>query len=420
MTMPGMSMAAGAAALVTDQLGSKTPGGGSLNPRPYGMTMWFRVLVPALDGGAPTSLGLWSGCSGLTVQLTPEGPFDEGGNYTSARHLPGKITYPKVVLERAMTADGAAAVRKWLEDQAVSWVGGQAPQTASSGPVVIEMHSGPGRNDAVIHRWELTNAVPVEWAVPALTTSGSGGIALEKLALVHGGFLKPVEQVHRLELIEKGNAAFQLQFLHNPDKVEFERSREAESKHATALTQAVVVDPNSLKITLANLRLEGCAQVEAAVPVLSRWIELDTPQGSGQPAGRPKPAEGTDAPACPSCGRTKPSPADATAAGTPRVLRVVWGEDRGGMPPEMMLKSYTLTFTRFTPAGKPSRATVKLTLQEYRPQSSAGRKGSPPPARGRQPASGSPQRPSAPAPSSAPPAAGRSDDPLRSATGGRR
>lgn len=416
MTMPG------SAALFAGQLGSKAPGAGPLNPPPYGMTMWFRVLVPALDGGAPTSLGLWSGCSGLTVQFNPEGPFDEGGNYTSARHLPGKITYPKVVLERAMTADGTAAVRKWLEDQAVAWVGGQDPQDSSSPPVVVEMHSGPGLNDAVIHRWELANAVPVEWAVPQLSTGGSGGVALEKLTLVHGGFLEPVEEIHRLELIEKDQPSFQLRFLHNPAKVEFERSREAESKHATALTQAVVVDPNSLKITLADLRLEGCAQVEAAVSALSRWIELDPPWASAQPAGRPQPAEGTDAPACPSCGRPKPSPADGTAAGTPRVLRVLWGEDRGGMPAEMMLKSYTLTFTRFTSAGKPSRATVKLTLQEYKPQTSAGGKKTP--ARGRQPLLAAHRPPAAPsptaAPKAAPPAAGRSDDPLRAAAGGRR
>jgi phage tail-like protein len=330
----------------------------------YGMTMWFNVWVPDLDGRALASLGSWSGCSGLTVKLTPEGPMDAGGSYGSQLYLPGKVSYPEVTLERAMTYTGTRRVRKWLEDQTEQWA--EAKQVyGPRQPVVIELRSGLGPKAEVVHRWELQDAIPVSWTVPALSTSGSGAIAIEKLTLAHSGFLKRVEPLDgcRLELVEKDDDTQRLWFLCNPAKFSVTKSRESESKSAK-IKQAgtLLVDPNSLSATLSDLRLEGTGAIKNAIPVLRRWLELnDAPKRAG---AAPIKAEETNPNECPKCKKKKASAADDTAAGEAKVLKVLWGNGHGGLPAEMILKSFTLNYSRFTPAGEPSRANLTLILQE--------------------------------------------------------
>lgn len=374
MTMPGpaaIGLATGTGA-GTLQRSTKA---GAVTPS-YGMTMWFNVSVSGLDGvRSEISLGTWSACSGLDVKLTPEGPFEEGGNYLEPHFLPGKISYGQVTLERAMTAAGTAKVRQWLESQAKDWVRGASRAELAQATVVIELFSGLGKGDRLIHRWELKDAIPVSWTVPPFSTSGSGGIAIEKLALVHSGFLKAVEPVpgHRLELIEKADDTSRLSFEFNPAKITLNRAREAETGRGKVDTTTVVVDPNALAITLTDLHLEGHQQISAGVERLRRWIELHPDSWrAARPTGAPAAAEPGNRPECETCGRLKPSPEKASAAGSPVVLKMVWGVGGGGLPKEMLLKSFELNFRRFTATGQPSRATVKLTLQEYKGESRTG------------------------------------------------
>ncbi|WP_405059634.1 phage tail protein [Kribbella sp. NBC_01505] len=327
---------------------------------PYGMTMWFDVSVARLDG-LVRPLGLWSGCSGLEVQLVPEGPLDEGGNYTVPRYLPGKLTYGKVTLERAMTQEGAGAVQSWLEEQSAQWVEGQDDRQPWSTTVSIRLHRSVSGEDSMIHEWVLENAMAASWTVPAFNTKG-GGIALEKLTLVHGGFLKTGALVSKLELVEDGHGA--LTFLCNPSKISLKKQRRVEAKNATVDTGVEVVDPNAMGITLSDLRIEGAKEVGMALPRLERWLQLEPP-AAAKPKVAPPPAEGTNPKTCSLCQQVQPVPAAAASEGEPHVLRPSWGLRRGGLPPQVILKSFDLVYTRFTPGGEPSRATVSLTLQEY-------------------------------------------------------
>ena len=329
----------------------------------YGMTMWFNVVVPELDkGSGSSSLGSWSGCSGLSVKFAPEGPVDEGGNYGAPRYLPGKISYPEVTLERAMTKEGTKKVRAWLEHQTQQWARAD-PKRGET--VVIELYSGVGRGGKVIHRWELHDAIPVCWTIPPLSTSGGGAIAMEKLTLAHGGFLKRVEPVpgSRLKLVEKDSHHHELDFLYNPAKITVTKSREAETKHTKTLASPALVDPNSMSITLGELQFQGHEAIAKAARLLKRWVGLE-PVAS-RPIQAPGPAEATDPEVCVTCKQKKPDAAKAEAAGKPRVLRLRWSTSRGGLPSEMVLKSYTLNFVQFAPDGRPNRATASLTLQEF-------------------------------------------------------
>ncbi|MGW6278565.1 phage tail protein [Kribbella sp. NPDC055071] len=357
MSIPGLSTAGSAVRIGGSALAKDAEVGVA---SPYGMTMWFDVTVSKLDGGT-RSLGLWSGCAGLDVQLAPEGPLDEGGNYTRPRYLPGKLTYGKITLDRAMTKTGSTAVKNWLEEQSAAWVEGQDAQASQpwSTTVVIRLHSGLGYGDRVIQQWTLQDATAVGWTVPPFSTSG-GGIAIEKLTLVHGGFLKPGKLVSQLQLVE--NDQFKLSFLCNPAKIALKKQRRVDTGKATVDAGVEVVDPDAIGVTLGDLRLEGVQAVADALPILDRWLELEKP--AAKPSAVPTPAEGTPPKTCSLCDQVLPSPADPNAGGEPHVLRPVWGGGRGGLPAELVLKSFDLTYTRFTPDGVPSRASVSLTLQE--------------------------------------------------------
>lgn len=368
----------------------------------FGMTMWFTVTVPGLGDGTQLSLGAWSACSGLEVTLTPEGPFDEGGNYTTPRYLPGKVGYSKVTLERAMTQDGTAKVRQWLEQQSRDWVAGT--ELKDPGPAVVTLFSGLGLNRVAVHSWTLQSAFPVSWTVPPFSSSG-GGIAVEKLVLQHRGFLKPLERRsgQELRLIEVG-VGRDLSFLYNPSKVALKKSREAATGRKKLAHKDDVIDSNSLSVTLSDLRIEGREKLAEAIPLLRDWVAL---KEDPQPGTGVAPTEPAEPLVCSVCKKTESSDADAEASGQPRVLQVSWGRAGGGMPEQVMLRSFDLTITRFTADGEPSRATVQLTLQEYAPSGAGARRSG---ASGGAPRAGQSDRPTG----------ARPDDPLRNASGGRR
>jgi phage tail-like protein len=164
-----------------------------------GLTTRFLVTV---DG---VSLGGWGKCSGLKVDFKPE-QIDEGGNYDYKPILPGHLEYTPINLERAMNAADSAQVQQWLASRVNSWV--HAPSSShgaleqginavTSAIGMGNVFSGAGgtaqitlcdaNGDPVI-TWQLRNVYPSKWEGPNLDAS-TGGIALEKLELIHEGFL---------------------------------------------------------------------------------------------------------------------------------------------------------------------------------------------------------------------------------------
>lgn len=338
-------------------------------PPLYGMSMWFTVSVPSLDKNERNSLGAWSACSGLDVNLTPDGPFGAGGNYTTPRYLPGKVTYNKVTLSRAMTPHGSTAVKQWLRDLAKTWVSGQESSKLEYPTVTITLYSAP---TAVVHVWELKNAIPITWTMPQLSTSGGGGFAIETLVLQHGGFLEVPEQqdAAKFELVgPRPNQRLTFEF--NPTSLKLSRSREAADgkKHIQAAGDNVI-DADALSVDLNELQLEGCDNVKRGNLLLRDWLEF-VPQIGAARAKQPPPAATEDKQLCGDCKRPMKAK-DGSSPGTAKVLTVNWGREHGGMPPHVVLRKFDLTITRFTADGRPSRATVALKLQEVTPATYKG------------------------------------------------
>lgn len=164
-----------------------------------GLRTRFHVVVDGVD------LGGWGKCTGLSVDFHPETIF-EGGNYDYKPIMPGQMEYKAITLERAMDAQASQKVQTWLRQRVSSWV-----HAASSGHSALEQSANVVSNalgagnisggaggtgqitlyDAEMHpviSWQLRNVYPSKWFGPELDAS-TAGIAMEKLELVHEGFL---------------------------------------------------------------------------------------------------------------------------------------------------------------------------------------------------------------------------------------
>jgi phage tail-like protein len=164
-----------------------------------GLTTRFHVVVDGVD------LGGWGKCTGLSVDFHPE-TINEGGNYDYKPILPGQIEYHPITLERAMEASSTMRVQQWLRQRVNSWV-----HAASSGHSALEqganmisnavgignIASGAGGTGQItlfdatgtpVSTWQLRNVYPSKWYGPDLDAK-TAGIAMERLELVHEGFL---------------------------------------------------------------------------------------------------------------------------------------------------------------------------------------------------------------------------------------
>jgi phage tail-like protein len=164
-----------------------------------GLTTRFHVVVDGVD------LGGWGKCSGLRVDFKPE-QIDEGGNYDYRPILPGRLDYSPITLERAMKADDSAKVQRWLASRVDSWVhaASSAHSFAEQAVNMVSNAIGAGNvlggaggtaqitlcdaNGVPVITWALRNVYPSKWFGPELDAK-TAGIAMEKLELIHEGFL---------------------------------------------------------------------------------------------------------------------------------------------------------------------------------------------------------------------------------------
>jgi phage tail-like protein len=359
MTLPLQSLM-NAPSAVGGALGmpGRTGNGPGSAPR-YGLAMWFKVVVDQA-GGTTQSLGRWSGCSGLGVTFKPD-DLREGGDYNGPLHLPGEIDYAQIVLERAMTRPDSDAVRAWLSHVAANWINADnaAPGSGSAGyegaKVTITLYTNLRHAAGEwIAKWELRDVIPVAWSGPALSAK-SNEIAVEKLTLAHRGFLdasapsaKPggAAQPDQGKLrISLDSDSLPLQY--NPLKVGLERSVQIKSDGVNVTRDQQVVESGQLSIKLNDLRVEGVTKVHETVEKLLSWMEPEPP---AQPTG------------------TAPTAGGGTGesnAATGKVLTVQMGAGTGPgrIEHKAILKSVSVTYTRFTSTSVPSRAVLSLTLQ---------------------------------------------------------
>lgn len=306
-----------------------TPKNGAHSPPPYGMSMWFDVRISGTQGGKDDSLGAWAGCSGLGVDFHYlEHGF--GGTYEGTKYLTTRMEYGKVTLERAMLPAHSQSLQRWLEEVAAQWMRPTSHQKPYTGrDVTIDLRSGPATGDKV-RTWTLRNAIPVRWSGPTLMHDGAG-LAMERLTLVHDGFLKEPPLAQSFIKLSCKDDHNNVTFPRNPENVTYEKLKLIDRLQ---LLEQQVIDPGAVSITMDDLLVTGAGNILSEIPKLWGWME-------------PPPAGG---------GRGKEQKDLKELA-----LQVGSGND--ALDKTVVLKGLTVRYSRFTDDGVPVSAWVTLVLQ---------------------------------------------------------
>lgn len=327
-------------------LASAFPGKSPERLKPaYGMVYKFVVKLDDLLGSAE-DLGKWQSCSGLKVDFNPVA-VRSGGDYTSLKYLPGQLTYPKIVLKRAVDPSSSKAVQDWLGKAATGWINGTPND--SPGEVTITLHDPYGE---VVLTWHLANARPSAWIGPDLDANSSK-VAIEVLELVHEGFEVVVGkstgrgtagtsgQSKPLRLTEEDGSKRWIEFLNAPERITVDRNTERitldpvspgddkpEGSGDGTLTAGH--KPNMTKLILPDLWIvEGGQITDVAdlVDLLVDWMNLTKEKTKKQ-------------------------------AAAPYFLKLTWG----GFEQKVWLSGLKVEYMRFSSDGRPLRAKVGLTL----------------------------------------------------------
>lgn len=132
----------------------------------------FNFLVE-LDGITQAS---FTECTGLGAK-TEIIEMREGGDNTTVRKLPGKMTYTDITLKWGLTD----STELWVWRQQV--IDGNIVR--KSGSIVVYDLS----NHTEVARWNFVNAWPSDWQGPTFNAKGSD-IAIETLVLAHEGITR--------------------------------------------------------------------------------------------------------------------------------------------------------------------------------------------------------------------------------------
>ena len=135
------------------------------------------TFVIEVDG---VQIGRFREVSGLQVEVQVE-EYAEGGEHGFVHKLPGRLSWPNLVLKRGVTNDDH--LLNWLQDAAGDGMvkrKGKATRTTAAVALV-------GANGRRLRTWSLTDALPVRWSGPTFA-SESTDLPEEELEIAHHGF----------------------------------------------------------------------------------------------------------------------------------------------------------------------------------------------------------------------------------------
>lgn len=138
------------------------------------------------DGGPPRVVGAFTEVSGLRAEVAVE-DVEEGGTNGYVHRLPGRVTWPNVVLKRGVT--DSTALFGWLatavNNGTVGSVTGTSDGSVQRRQATITLVDGAGQH---VQTWVLKDAFPVSWTGPTLAVT-AGDVAYEELEIAHHGFV---------------------------------------------------------------------------------------------------------------------------------------------------------------------------------------------------------------------------------------
>lgn len=134
-------------------------------------------FILEVDG---VEIGTFTEVSGLNVEVSEE-QIEEGGQNHFVHRVPGRMTWPNIVLKRGLVENDNLFEWFWK----TSGDGYAKENKLERHSAAITMTSEDGDR---LRSWRLDGVFPVKWTGPELAASSSDR-ATEELEIAHHGFL---------------------------------------------------------------------------------------------------------------------------------------------------------------------------------------------------------------------------------------
>lgn len=143
----------------------------------YGQRTNTATFLVEVDG---TEIGWFSEVSGLQVDIAVE-DVQEGGENGYTHKLPGRMSWPNIVLKRGVTQNDA--LLKWLSKSSGEGFAVAGNKLTRSSAAITLLAADGTR----LRAWNFDGAFPVKWTGPKFAAE-SPSAAAEELEIAHHGF----------------------------------------------------------------------------------------------------------------------------------------------------------------------------------------------------------------------------------------
>ena len=141
------------------------------NPYP---TSTFKFSVEGIE------IGTFQEVSGLSVDIEVE-EIQEGGENGFVHKLPGRMTWPNIVLKRGLTRSNN--LFEWINKSSGAGFDG-ANNRLERRPATITLLAA---DESPLRSWEIVDAFAVKWTGPSFDATSTDP-ATEELEIAHHGF----------------------------------------------------------------------------------------------------------------------------------------------------------------------------------------------------------------------------------------
>jgi len=144
----------------------------------YQRNVYAGTFLVEVDG---QPIGRFKEISGLQVDVEVE-QIEEGGQNAYVHKVPGRITWPNLVLKRGLTETNNLIA--WLDGSSGNGFAKNGHKlTRSTLAITLISHDGKRR----LRSWAFHDAFPVKWTGPSFSYDSSD-MADEELEIAHHGF----------------------------------------------------------------------------------------------------------------------------------------------------------------------------------------------------------------------------------------
>ena len=143
----------------------------------YGQRTHSASFLVEVDG---VEIGQFSEVSGLQVDIAVE-DVQEGGENSYTHKLPGRMSWPNIVLKRGVTQNDSLLA--WLDKSSGEGFSAAGNKLKRSSAAITLLAADGTR----LRAWNFDGAFPVKWTGPSFAVE-SPNAAMEELEIAHHGF----------------------------------------------------------------------------------------------------------------------------------------------------------------------------------------------------------------------------------------